>query len=102
MPAMDTFFFRICLLSVYCLCVSMDGYSQTNANEQSFTLPLTYSKQGSDSISLIIFGKLPMNSASDKRSKVAEEEESSDKKMKKKEKFSIKSSDKLKTNSSLY
>ena len=73
--------------------------------EQEFEInPPVYSKSGSDSISLIIFGKvfLPRNvpvTGSGSKAGISSKEED---KSKKKNKFNIKYSDKLKTNNSLY
>lgn len=81
--------------------VSETALVKSASNDKGKDLnPATYSKAGSDSISLIIFGRImvptvPANSAQS-GAKVPTEVN------KKKEKFSIKSSDKLKTNNSLY
>jgi len=61
--------------------------------------PATYSKAGSDSVSLIIFGKVVVPNTAAKTPQSTQAEPG---KEKKKDKFSIKSSDKLKTNNSLY
>lgn len=75
------------------------GKSTSNDKARDLN-PVTYSKAGSDSISLIIFGRImaPAVTANSPQNGTKTPTEAE----RKKEKFSIKSSDKLKTNNSLY
>ncbi len=76
----------------------------TTPKKEPENLLSTYSRSGSDSISFVIFGRILVqqktsgNTTSAKLPDIAAESGKS----KKKDKFSIKSSDKLKTNHSLY
>ena len=84
-------------------CYNSHGITKLPGNPPS----ITYSKSGSDSISLIIFGTILVKSAAEKKdvrnvslpaNKTAAKNDTS----KEKDKFSIKSTDKLKTSSPLY
>lgn len=80
---------------------TIQGKSTPLANETEVN-PSTYSKAGSDSVSLIIFGKIMVPNSTPKAVPSGTKTTAEASKDKKKEKFSIKSSDKLKTNNSLY
>ncbi|MBC7391224.1 MAG: hypothetical protein H7329_18630 [Opitutaceae bacterium] len=92
---------------------NLDLHAQAPSNQPVVSDPLkkegeiaatTYSKVGSDSISYIIFGRLlsqgtnTANNKAGKPSNFTPEQEKS----KKRDKFNIKSTDKLKSNNSLY
>jgi hypothetical protein len=73
--------------------------SEFPANKKGDFPYTTYSKSGSDSISLIVFGRILIKSSPEQAPPASE---GADKASKKKEKFSIKSTDKLKTDNALY
>ena len=97
-------FLCLCLLIV-CILASFDSHSVKSSSPVDPPVSM-YSKSGSDSISLIVFGEiLVKNTAENKEAKptiVAPSTSAPVKKDKNKDKFSIKSTDKLKTNSPLY